>query len=198
MDTLLKNLSSLSVNKSSKHPNVADSSHIPTTDFAETPESPAQNEALLVTDVVVRHSSAFNSERASGMNKVQQLQFVEVVKRMIIGTWTHSYPNYIFFVSCNSDIDKSRRKDEAPFLFPTYTSFKIVTARKEKNSPASPTSFCSAPVCVATLLGMSEEGAVIVEKSTGCEFLTDAVEDLWDRVGVRMGAVAGEYNYSFH
>jgi hypothetical protein len=45
---------------------------------------------------------------------------------------------------------------------------------------------------------MSEEGVVIVEKSAGCEFLADAVEDLWDRVGVRMGAVAGEYNYSFH
>jgi hypothetical protein len=41
MDTLLKNLSSLSVNKSSKHPNVADCSHIPTTDFAEAPESRA-------------------------------------------------------------------------------------------------------------------------------------------------------------
>jgi hypothetical protein len=100
MDTLLKNLSSLSVNKSSKHPNVADSSHIPTTDFAEAPESPAQNEAPLVTDVVVRHSSAFNSERASGMNKIQQLQFVEVVKRMIIGTWTRLHSlDYDFWMN---------------------------------------------------------------------------------------------------
>jgi hypothetical protein len=90
-----------------------------------------------------------------------------------------------------------RRKDEAPIIFPAFPSFKIVTARKEKNWPASPTGFCSAPVCVATLLGMSEEGAVIVEKSTECEFLADAVEDLWDRVGVRMGAVAGEYDYLF-
>jgi hypothetical protein len=90
-----------------------------------------------------------------------------------------------------------RRKDEAPILFPTYMSFKIVTACKEKNSPASPTDFCSAVRCVATLLGISEEGAVIVEKSAECEFLADAVEDLWDRVGVRTGAVAGEYNYSF-
>jgi hypothetical protein len=28
---------------------------------------------------------------------------------------------------------------------------------------------------------------VVVEKSTECEFLADAVEDLWDRVGVRWG-----------
>jgi hypothetical protein len=90
-----------------------------------------------------------------------------------------------------------RRKDEAPIIFPAFTSFKIVTARKEKHSPASPTGFCSAAVCVATLLGMSEEGAVIVEKSAECEFLADAVEDLWDRVGVSMGAIAGEYDYSF-
>jgi hypothetical protein len=100
MDTLLKNLSSLSVNKSSKHPNVADSSHIPTTDFAEAPESPAQNEAPLVTDVVVRHSRVFNSERASGMNKVQQLQFVEAVKRMIIGTWNRLHSlDYDFWIN---------------------------------------------------------------------------------------------------
>jgi hypothetical protein len=87
MDTLLKNLSSLSVNKSSKHPNVTDSSHIPTTDFAEPSDSlfGTQNETPLVTDVVVRHSSAFNSERASGMKKVQQLQFVRLVKQMIVG-----------------------------------------------------------------------------------------------------------------
>jgi hypothetical protein len=100
MGTILKNLSSLSVNKSSKHPNVADYSHIPTTDFAEASESPTQNEAPLVTDVVVRHSSVFNSERASGMNKVQQLQFVEAVKRMIIGTWTRLHSlDYDFWIN---------------------------------------------------------------------------------------------------
>jgi hypothetical protein len=92
MDTLLKNLSSLSVNKSSQHPNVTDSSHIPTTDFAEPSDSlfGVRNEDPLVTDVVVRHSSAFNSERESGMNKVQQLQFIELVKKMIIGTLNNS------------------------------------------------------------------------------------------------------------
>jgi hypothetical protein len=90
MQSLLKNLSSLSVNKSFKHPTTIDSVHIVTTDFDERPHSSwvaVQNaEELHVTDVVVRHSNAFNSERASGMNKVQQLQFVELVKSMIIGT----------------------------------------------------------------------------------------------------------------
>jgi hypothetical protein len=39
---------------------------------------------------------------------------------------------------------------------------------------------------------MSKDGGVVVEKSAECEYLADAVEDLWDRVGVRMGIVAGE------
>jgi hypothetical protein len=85
-----------------------------------------------------------------------------------------------------------QRKDEAPIIFPKFMSFKVITSRMEKNSPASPTGFCSAAVYIATLLGMSKDGGVVVEKSAECEYLADAVEDLWDRVGVRMGIVAGE------
>lgn len=44
-----------------------------------------KKEPKLITDVVVKHSSAFNSERATGMNKLQQLQFVEALKKIIIG-----------------------------------------------------------------------------------------------------------------
>jgi hypothetical protein len=86
-----------------------------------------------------------------------------------------------------------QRKDEAPIIFPTFKSFKVVTSRREKNSPALPTGFCSAAICVATLLGISGDGAVAVEKSAACEFLADAVEDLWDRVGVSMSVVTGKY-----
>jgi hypothetical protein len=86
MLSLLKNLSSLSVNKPSKHPTAIDSVHIATTDFGEENAAARDAEEPLVTDVVVKHSSAFNSERASGMKKVQQFQFVELIKGMIIGT----------------------------------------------------------------------------------------------------------------
>jgi hypothetical protein len=40
----------------------------------------------LVTNFAIKHSSAFNFEHASGMNQVQQLQFVELIKRMITAT----------------------------------------------------------------------------------------------------------------
>jgi hypothetical protein len=90
-------------------------------------------------------------------------------------------------------ISSSQRKDEAPIVFPMFKSFKVVTSRREKNSPASPTGFCSAAICVATLLSISGDGAVALEKSAECEFLADAVENLWDKVGVRMAVVASKY-----
>jgi hypothetical protein len=46
---------------------------------------------------------------------------------------------------------------------------------------------------VATLLGISEKDGVVVEKSAEYEYLADAVEDLWERIGVRMGVVVGKY-----
>jgi hypothetical protein len=35
--------------------------------------------------MLVRHSGAFNSVRETGMSKVQQLKFVEMLKRVIVG-----------------------------------------------------------------------------------------------------------------
>jgi hypothetical protein len=37
---------------------------------------------------------------------------------------------------------------------------------------------------------------MVVDKSTECEYLADAVEDLWETVGMRMGVVAGEFIFS--
>jgi hypothetical protein len=84
MLSLLKNLSFLCVNKPSKHPTITDSVHIAiTTNFDEEIAAARDAEESLVTDIKVKHSSAFNSERASGMNKVQQLQSVKLIKGMI-------------------------------------------------------------------------------------------------------------------
>ena len=88
---LTQKFTNLSVNKSSHHPTPADSAKVPDSLFGKEspiPSSPVanRNKALpVISNVVVRHSSAFNSERATGMSKVQQLQFVELLKKMIIG-----------------------------------------------------------------------------------------------------------------
>lgn len=39
----------------------------------------------IVTNLTIKHTSAFNCERDSGMSKFQQIQFVEALKKMIIG-----------------------------------------------------------------------------------------------------------------
>jgi hypothetical protein len=50
-----------------------------------------QNVKMLPTvKIVTKHSHGFNSERATGLNKLQQLQFVETLKGMIVG-------EYLFF-----------------------------------------------------------------------------------------------------
>jgi hypothetical protein len=88
---LTSKFTSLSVNKPSHHPTPTDSSRVRDDPFSKdtpVPESPSvnRNKALpMISDVVVRHSSAFNSERATGMSKVEQLQFVELLKKMIVG-----------------------------------------------------------------------------------------------------------------
>jgi hypothetical protein len=91
MQNLLSKFSNFSVNTESKHPTVADSARIDTTLFdKDTPSSASAQRAEppLVTAVVFKHSSAFNSERASGMSKLEQLQFVEMMKKNIIGKET--------------------------------------------------------------------------------------------------------------
>ncbi|KAF2035034.1 hypothetical protein EK21DRAFT_46503, partial [Setomelanomma holmii] len=92
--TLFSNLqaavSALSVNKASAHPTAKDSARVETALFE--PETPASNvddqrvrSGPRVTNVVVKHSSAFNSQREAGMNKLEQLQFVQALKATIIG-----------------------------------------------------------------------------------------------------------------
>jgi hypothetical protein len=41
---------------------------------------------LPTVKIATRHSNSFNSERATGMNRLQQLQFVEKLKNCIVGT----------------------------------------------------------------------------------------------------------------
>lgn len=84
-------LANLIVNTSSTHPTAEDSRHIQTdTLFKEAEEdeesqAPKQKHRRLITNVVVRQSGAFNSVRETGMSKVQQLKFVEMLKRVIVG-----------------------------------------------------------------------------------------------------------------
>ncbi|KAH7086003.1 hypothetical protein BKA63DRAFT_549007 [Paraphoma chrysanthemicola] len=169
-------LSTLSVNTSSAHPTPQDSADVDTTLFGEkTPTSTSDQQMPLfvpqVTNVVVQHSSAFNSERATGMNKVKQMQFVEMLKKDLMGSYS----------------GLSRRGSG-------YQVFKVATARARKSSPAALNSFCKTITHTAVLLGMevNERGWTVLEKSDECEYLSDAVEDLWGRVmGTMSGLVGG-------
>jgi hypothetical protein len=84
-------LTNLSNDTSSAHPSPKDSARVETSLFDKvTPASSNSiDEATLpfITNVIIKHSSAFNSECATGMNKLQQLQFVDMLKKMIIGKW---------------------------------------------------------------------------------------------------------------
>lgn len=46
---------------------------------------PDTQDALSNEYITTKHSNAFNSERASGMNKLQQLQYIAMLKDIIIG-----------------------------------------------------------------------------------------------------------------
>lgn len=82
-------LANLSVDTSSAHPTPKDSARIETSLFDQvTPTScKSIDEATLplITNVIVKQSGAFNSECATGMNKLQQLQFIDMLKKTIIG-----------------------------------------------------------------------------------------------------------------
>lgn len=76
----------LSVNTSSKHPTASDSVHVDTEPFSKVEDSsPTVTLNPIVTNVTVKHTSPFNCERDSGMSKFQQTQFVEALKKTIIG-----------------------------------------------------------------------------------------------------------------
>jgi hypothetical protein len=100
LKSLSHHLNTLSVNTTSKHPTLEDSINISTTDFDEVSTSPirhaARNEQPLISNITVKHGSAFNSERDSGMSKLQQLHFVEALKRMIIGTLPLHFRFHLF------------------------------------------------------------------------------------------------------
>lgn len=83
---VLSKLSNLSVNNISSHPNAADSSRVEPELFQEDAQPRAHKPYIpVVTDVVVKHSGVFNSQRAGGMNSLEQLQFVQILRNVIVG-----------------------------------------------------------------------------------------------------------------
>lgn len=125
MQRLLSKLPSLSVNATSKHPTATDSVHINTTLFEETPSpsdhaerfssnSNSSSDAPLLTDVLIKHSSAFNSQRESGMSKLEQLQFVEMLKGMILGILNNLRHDEMLTESFRPIIHFDRSRDRLP------------------------------------------------------------------------------------
>jgi hypothetical protein len=94
MQHILSKLSNLSGNTIFKDPTDSDSGRVETTLFDEDISSSSSGSvpgtcSPPATDVV-KYSSAFNSERASGMSKLEQLQFVKLLKKAILGKDTIS------------------------------------------------------------------------------------------------------------
>ena len=51
---------------------------------------PETQAPLPTINIVTKHSHAFNSSKAAGLDKLEQLQFAEAVKGWIVGTYTGS------------------------------------------------------------------------------------------------------------
>jgi hypothetical protein len=74
--------------------------------------------------------------------------------------------------------------DEASTAYPELSAFHIVTARK---NPASPAKLCEVTVHAIFLVAASSDGSMVVARSSACEYLADAVEDLWEQVLLKIG-----------
>jgi hypothetical protein len=175
-------LNTFSVNKTSKHPTASESALMDTELFKEVDSSgPTLAFTPFTTNVTVKHSSAFNSERDSGMSKFQQIQFVEALKKMIIGTCLLPV---VVCVCANGGI-----LDEAALTYPASKDFIVSISRKNKAAHM----FCSAAVHTAALLArhIGSETWIVLGRGDECEYFPDAVESLWEKVLVAAGKVAG-------
>ncbi|KAH3958947.1 hypothetical protein HBI24_007700 [Parastagonospora nodorum] len=174
-------LNTFSVNKTSNQPTVSDPAHMDTELFKEVDSSgPTLAFTPFTTNVTVKHSSAFNSERDSGMSKFQQIQFVEALKKMIIGSFLLSV---VLCVCANEGI-----LDEAALTYPGSKDLIVSISRKNKAGHM----FCSAAVHTATLLArqIGSQTWIVLGRGDECEYFPDAVESLWEMVLVAAGKVA--------
>jgi hypothetical protein len=65
-------------------------------------------------------------------------------------------------------------------------------SRKEKTCPVAPYGIYDTAVHVALLLLGTDRGNVVSDESEECEHLGDAVENLWEKMLEKVGAVFGE------
>jgi hypothetical protein len=74
----------------------------------------------------------------------------------------------------------------------TFSKFHVITSRKNRMCLASPSSFCNDTVHTANLFGITADGSTVLQESAECEYLADAVEDLWEKVLETVGEQAGK------
>lgn len=103
------------------------------------------------------------------MNKLQQLQFVQLLKQIIVDDAAYT----------------CKRLAES-------ATFQVTTVRKDGWREVFPRGFSDGVVFVARLVavplaGVSGEAVVVVEESEEEEFLADAVESLWEKMMARAG-----------
>jgi hypothetical protein len=86
--------------------------------------------------------------------------------------------------------------EEAPLLhghFAKYTTYKVITIRKSGGLPESPVTFVNDTFYIAKLFAVSACNEwTLLEQSVETDYLTDAVEDLWEKVMSRVGVETGK------
>lgn len=85
LSTMMFKFRQISVAKPSSHPTVTDSLRIEPELFEEDEPQAKKAYVPVVTNVVVKHSAVFNSQRLDGMSSLEQLQFVQMLKGVIVG-----------------------------------------------------------------------------------------------------------------
>jgi hypothetical protein len=87
--------------------------------------------------------------------------------------------------------------EEAPLLhgqLGKYMAYKVVTVRKTSALPESPVTFMEDALYIAKLFAVTACNEwTLLEQSGEEEYLTDAVEDLWEKVMGRVGVEIGEW-----
>ncbi|KAF7676959.1 hypothetical protein GT037_005171 [Alternaria burnsii] len=146
---------------------------------------PKTQAPLPTVNIMTKHSHTFNSSTATGLDKLEQLQFVEVLKSWIVEVAP-------FIATTNSDKSSSY--------------IVVFTARRSSTvNPSAIASVTATSLYIAKLFAIRpslwDSDWTLVEQSSRTDTLIDAVEDLWERMvhradsladGTKVGAMVGK------
>ncbi|CAN9088433.1 unnamed protein product [Alternaria alternata] len=135
---------------------------------------PKTQAPLPTVNIMTKHSHTFNSSTATGLDKLGQLQFVEVLKNWIVEVAP-------FIATTNSDKSSSYKV--------VFTAKRLSTENTSAIASVAATSLYIAKL-FAIRPNLWDSDWTLVEQSSRTDTLIDAVEDLWERVMHRADSLA--------